>query len=296
MVNHMSLINVDLKGLSEPATKLIEKVSSAIGVLYEPRQIRKKAQAEADAKKITSLANIEISDLEARALERTIKSAARKQENIESITMQAALQMNEADSNVAENLNEDWIVHFFDQCENISDKDMQTIWAKILSGEAKSKGSYSKRTINFLSSLDKQDAELITAFGQFVWMAAVPTPIFQDEPSNIIEKYGMTFPDLVHLESIGVITTGLGYSLNFSGKLGRINYFGTPLYISFENLGPEEKKVVQTGTILLTTIGTQIMPLCGAKPNKDYFNNCIKHWEGHEKLRFSLDINSFRKA
>ncbi len=29
----MSLINVDFSGLSEPATKLVEKISDAIGVL-----------------------------------------------------------------------------------------------------------------------------------------------------------------------------------------------------------------------------------------------------------------------
>ncbi|MDF8659555.1 hypothetical protein OU632_26935 [Escherichia coli] len=33
----MSLIDLSLSGLSEPGTKLIEKISDAIGVLYEPR-------------------------------------------------------------------------------------------------------------------------------------------------------------------------------------------------------------------------------------------------------------------
>ncbi|MBC0854487.1 DUF2806 domain-containing protein [Pantoea stewartii] len=289
----MSLINVDLKGLSQPATKLIDKVGDAIGVLYEPRRIRKKAQADADAKKIAFLADIELSELEERALERTLKSTARKQENIESITMQAALQIEDGDIDVENNLSEDWIVHFFDQCENISDADMQSIWAKILAGEAKSKGSYSKRTINFLSSLDKQDAELITSFGQFVWMAAVPTPIFLEEASITLEKYGMDFSDLVHLESIGVVTTGLGYSLNYQGKYGRVSYFGTPVYMSFEKLAEDERKIIETGTILLTTIGKEIMPLCGAQPNKHYFEDCVERWKKSEKLIFSLDINSF---
>lgn len=47
----MSLIDLSLSGLSEPGTKLIEKISDAIGVLYEPTRIRKKAKAEAEAKR-----------------------------------------------------------------------------------------------------------------------------------------------------------------------------------------------------------------------------------------------------
>jgi hypothetical protein len=46
----VSLVNIDLKALSIPATKLIETVASGIGILYEPRRIREKAKADADAK------------------------------------------------------------------------------------------------------------------------------------------------------------------------------------------------------------------------------------------------------
>ena len=42
-----SLIN--LSGLSKPATVLIEKISNAVGMVWEPRQIRRVAQAKADA-------------------------------------------------------------------------------------------------------------------------------------------------------------------------------------------------------------------------------------------------------
>lgn len=45
--NGFSLI--DQKGLSEPVTKLVDTVSSGVGILYEPTRIRRKARAEADA-------------------------------------------------------------------------------------------------------------------------------------------------------------------------------------------------------------------------------------------------------
>ena len=38
---------VDVGKLAEPATRLVEKISDAIGVLYRPRQIKQDAKAEA---------------------------------------------------------------------------------------------------------------------------------------------------------------------------------------------------------------------------------------------------------
>src|SRR5690606_32256240 len=88
MSDGKSLINFG--DLPKPATVLIEKVSSAVGVLYEPRRIRKKAEAEATAEKIKAIAQIEVSELQQRAIERMIFQESRKQENIEKITAQAA--------------------------------------------------------------------------------------------------------------------------------------------------------------------------------------------------------------
>jgi hypothetical protein len=46
---------INLKGIGElakPMEKMIEKVSAAVGVLYEPTRIRKEAKAKADAREI----------------------------------------------------------------------------------------------------------------------------------------------------------------------------------------------------------------------------------------------------
>ena len=77
---------INLGDLAKPATVLIEKVSNAVGVLYEPRRIRKRAEAEADAEKIKALAGIELSEIQQRGIERLVQQEARKQENIGSLT------------------------------------------------------------------------------------------------------------------------------------------------------------------------------------------------------------------
>ncbi len=46
--------------LSKPATVLIEKISDAIGIVFEPCQIKRIAKAETEADKIRALAGIEL--------------------------------------------------------------------------------------------------------------------------------------------------------------------------------------------------------------------------------------------
>ena len=75
----------DIAGLSKPATKLIESVSSAIGAIYEPIRIRRKATAEGDAELILTRNRLKITELERRATERLVNRELRRQENIEAV-------------------------------------------------------------------------------------------------------------------------------------------------------------------------------------------------------------------
>ena len=51
-----------------------------------------------------------------------------------------------------ENVEDDWLTHFFDKSCLISDKGMQNIWANILAGESNQPGSFSKRTADLAHS------------------------------------------------------------------------------------------------------------------------------------------------
>ena len=193
-----SLIN--LGDLSKPANTLIEKISDAIGGLYKPFQIRRVAQAEADADKIRTVTNIEITELQHRAMSRLFAEEAKKQNNIEAITVKALPDINpEARPEDVEN---DWIANFFDKCRLISDEEMQSLWARILAGEASSPGKFSKRTVNLVGSLDKSDATLFSKLCGFVFMVAGPTAVVFDFNHKIYNDVGVNFGSLSHLESV----------------------------------------------------------------------------------------------
>jgi len=148
---------INLGELSKPANTLIEKISDAIGGIFRPYQIRRIAQAEAEADKVRAISQIEITDLQRRALHRFLVEEGKKQNNIETITQKALPSVSEQAT--PQNIEDDWITNFFDKCRLISDSEMQNLWAKVLAGEANAPGKYSKRTVNLLAGLDKADAE-----------------------------------------------------------------------------------------------------------------------------------------
>jgi hypothetical protein len=269
-----SLIN--LGELSRPATLLIEKVCNAVGVIYEPTRIKRQARAMAEAEKIKALARIELNDLERRALERLIHQEARKQDNIEQITAQAALALPSVAE--VETLDEDWIAHFFKQCDTVSDKEMQSLWARLLSGEAARPGTFSKRTVDFISTIDKKDAALFTALCQFVWMIEDAQPLIFDIESDVYDKQGIDFESLEHLDDIGLISFNPngGYYRTEFGKYCHVVYYDQPITIEFPS--DDKSNQLDVGYAMLTKTGKELQPICGSVRKEEFYEYVVRKW------------------
>ncbi|MDD9197563.1 DUF2806 domain-containing protein [Aliivibrio sp. S3MY1] len=271
MVEGSSIIN--LGDLTKPATILIEKVSNAVGVLYEPRRIKNVAKAEVEVAKIKALANIELDEIQYRGIERFVHQEARKQQNIENITASAISQLpNNAKS---EDLDEDWVTHFFDKCDKVSDVEMQTLWSSLLTGEASNPGTYSKRTVDFVASMDKKDAELFTKFGQFVWTIGGPTPLIFDADNEVYKEQGINFTTLKHLDAIGLISfeTTSGYARRGLPKKEVLYYSSKPTLFEFKK---DTNNEIKTGKVLLTNAGTELLGLCVTEINQKFYEYVIE--------------------
>ncbi len=256
---------VNLGELSKPATVLIEKISDAVGGVFKPYQIVRVAKAEAEAEQIRADAKIVVKDIHHRAMHRFFEEEANKQKNIENITQKAL--PNLSDDAKSENVEDDWIVNFFDKCRIVSDKEMQNLWANVLVGEANLPGTYSKRTVNFLSDLDKSDAEAFTHLCGFMWVIdedMVPL-IYDDYKQPIYKEQGINFDLLSHLESIGLIQYNNfgGYRYGNMPKNFEVLYYGTPVVLKMPHDSDNE---IETGHVLLTKIGEELAPICGGKP------------------------------
>ncbi len=266
--------------LSKPATVLVERISDAFEGAFKPFQIKRIAEAETEAAIIKARGEIEISELHRRALTRFVGEETKKQINIESITNLALPELKE-DAR-PEDMEEDWIFNFLDKCRLTSDEDMQMLWAKILSGEANNPGSFSKRTIHFMQTLDKSDAILFKNLCRHNWNGEnlEPTPFInsytlvtrQDiQPSLIFKK-----PTLDHLKEIGLLNLIDNHlSLKEASGNYKLFYFGLPVRIRINSNFPA---LYGLSLIKFTQIGRELALICGADPDIDVMDLKIKEW------------------
>lgn len=269
---------VNLSGLTKPADTLIKKVSDAVGGWFAPYQIRRVAKAEAEAALIKAQSEIEITDLHRRAAHRFIEEEGQRQKNMEDITDKALPQLNE--NAKPESMDNDWIANFFDKCRIVSDDEIQRLWSRVLAGEANAPGSYSKRTVNFLSNLDKVEAELFSKLCGFGWQIGnvVPVPLVFDVQAEIYNIHGINFNALSHLDSIGLV--------QFDGVAGFVNqnvpkkysalYYDRALILEMPH---DADNTLQVGKVLLTKVGQELAPICGSKPVDGFWEYVKDHWK-----------------
>ncbi len=266
---------IDVGNLSKPANTLIEKISDAIGGIFKPYQIRRVAQAEAEAE-FRAATQIKITGLQRRALFRFMTEEAKRQDNIEAITREALPQVEpEARPEAVE---DDWITNFFDKCRLISDGEMQSVWARILAGEANSPGKFSKRTVNLVASLDKSNAIVFSRLCSFAFNIGGLFPLIYDTQHKIYTDRGVFFSGLSHLESIGLIHFSPlgGYQRSGLGKQGFVHYFGREVWIQFPN---PEGNDLKLGHVMLTKAGFELAAICGAQPQEGFVEYVKEKWK-----------------
>ena len=266
---------VNMSELTKPATVLIERVSDAVGCLYEPTKVKRLARAEAEAALIRAESDLQIGDMKRRAIRRWLHEEEMHQSNIEAQVAKAIPLLN--DQAKPDSLDDDWIAHFFARSRIVKDSDMQELWARVLAGEANSPGLFSKRTINLLSELEQDDAKLFTSLNRFVWTVELEEiPIVFHTIGGFYEEYGIDFDSLTHLESIGLVrfqSSGFGHDVNSNECIAL--YFGKPLLL---RLPQAAHRGISTGTTTFTQSGKELAQICGSQPVDGYFDYVKGHW------------------
>lgn len=266
-----------LGDLSKPATVLIEKISDAVGGIFKPYQIVRVAKAEAEANRIQAKSQIQVTDLHRRAMHRFLEEEAKKQSNIEAIT-QNALPLLEEKSK-PETVADDWITNFFDKSRIVSDAEMQSLWSRVLAGEANTPGAFAKRTVNLLADLDKEDALLFMRLCGFGWMIGNVCPLIFDVQASIYNNQGINFNSLSHLESLGLLQFNhlSGFRRLGIQKVATILYYGRPVTLTFPK---DSDNDLELGKVLLTRAGQQLAPVCAPTPVEGFFEYVKERWVG----------------
>jgi len=270
--------------------KLIDTIGDQIGLFLEPTHIRKKGQAEAEVLVYEAKAKAEISALKMesklaiqsiqdRAAERVRKREEKRQANLEAITSQAARELPEAVSDTP--VDDDWTTQFFNHSQDVSNQQMQTLWARLLAGEVAKPGSFSLRTLGIVKVMSKDDANLFTRFCSTMWQTPIGLwPIIPTlDKLTSFPNINLKFTDLVRLDALGLIRFDpvAGFSLKSTKEIvWTFHYYGKQHLIS-----KKDALVLETGNAMLTNSGNELAVVAGSMPDEECQSSVIAFLRQH---------------
>lgn len=189
--------------------------------------------------------------MEKRTIIRLLTEEHRKQENIDAIIDGTIPLLTNASK--PEEIDNDWLNEFLDSAKKISDDDMRSLWSKILAGEAQRAGAFSKRTLQFVSTLSKDEADLFVKLCRF-YCDNVRQVFIINLEDDIYKSNGITFDSIHHLESIGLISFSAlsNYVIRTVQKQVTVNY-GNTRFTLIAKLETSET-AVEIGHVLLNRI------------------------------------------
>jgi len=190
----------------------VEKILAGELVLDEQGNLAPKPDAGMPPDKLPNLANshqplsnemieqISITDGAARQhqkYENLYKISEYAQEEAEHI---GDIGMEEAD------VEPDWFNRWRSYAEDTSREELQRLWARVLASEVKRPNSCSFRTLQFISTMTKQDAQLIEKLAEFVINGQLFFPKYQ----KYYTSRGLLVVEALRLVEIGILAPSSG--------------------------------------------------------------------------------------
>lgn len=164
--------------------QLLNLTASGIGSVAGPMLAPWKAQQLGKAKQIAAEADATVLHIQAEAQSKARKALMpsgaqvtgeldighaieqriqfqeeKRQANIVSVVAKAASQHEDKEVESSEP-DHDWTARFFNEVQDVSSDEMQSLWARVLAGEVERKGSTSIRTLQVLKNLDQVTARM----------------------------------------------------------------------------------------------------------------------------------------
>lgn len=299
-----SMINIDVKDL--PLNKLIDTVSKAIGIIYEPRNVKQLAKAEAEKIREISGAVRENDDLDIvyndgalsisalnenvlleRAKTRLAVETLKKQHHIDSVVSNAIDYIENAEQVSETPVDIDWLDDFFEKVSHISNEQMQKLWARILVGEVCEPGTYSKRTLDVLAKLTTEEAILYSKIVPYVLNCMAPDNEFESRdyfiPTDrtVLNQCGISYDTIFRLDNAGLMDSSGWVSVGIVILPNSVEYIfhGDKAQIAIENK-TTTKCNKSCSAYLLTQEGMELLKVSkvDSLPEgiEDYFVHCKK--------------------
>lgn len=159
----------------------------------------------------------------------------------------------------------EWFDRFFDAASMVSDEEMQTIWAKILSEEAEEKGKYSFRFIESMKLLSQNEAETFARLSKLV-LTEPDGNLYIYAPSDsqleVYEEFGINDFDFLLMEECGLINMGVTQNHDIELSVETCNgFYNGNLFVRFYSETLSDEMVFKFESYPLTRFGQQIYNL-----------------------------------
>lgn len=212
----------DITGLGQIATAaasiantFIDKISHAVGVIYNDSNYKIKKDSLKQVSELI-LQRTDLDEFTKLAMISNLEQDLKHYTNQRNIIQKAILNVDEDVE--ANNVDDDWLLYFFDKAKNVSSEEMQNVWAKMLSEEFNKPQSIPKSLLHTISIIDARSAMSFNKICQFNVEVNGNKNLLLD--NSIMETYlkeiDVGFNDLSELEKYGLIAST---SFEFTIKL-----------------------------------------------------------------------------
>lgn len=296
------------KVLVSPCEKLMTMVGGAIGKVYEPRHTRKMADAHAYELATIGAAMRKMADIKTtyengdialftedfqRLMQRTQNRMAlheiTKQQNIESV-IDKAYELLENENDVTdEPVDQDWTRRFFNITGDVSNSEMQEIWARILSGEIKRPGSFSMRTLETIRNMSTEEAQIFQRIIPLIMHNENIYFVLSD--NDILNKYGLSFADIMTLDDCGLMDSSGTLSLNLSISKNKPEYLLSDNLIVIITGKKEESEKIRFGIFTFTRAGLELFNILVHEPNQDYTIQVANRIFSHNAAKVATSVH-----
>lgn len=244
---------------SIPMPQTVKNLDKAVGQVLLAAGENAVARIKSNTGKQKAKGKIEIEGMYRTDEER------RKLENRAASVKAAVEELNESPSqqDATSEIDDDWLNLYARLAEDKSSEELRSLFGKILAGEIRKPGTFSLRTMQFVSALSREEAHKISDFLAFAIMGIVPMV----GDVNTETMPGFRLRQLMH--ELGIASTantvgGLQYNIKI-GARNRIGLSATDGIILINNLRDEDLPF-SIECQALTAIGKELLAIASPPP------------------------------
>lgn len=294
----------DIAGVGKAIEKFIDLLRGLGWKIYEPLHIKRIADAESHKRKLEtddkiyemekisefitknsnlninhnnngteiSNANILLENTKARLVNQELSRTS----NIQNVISKTYDILKDEEDVSDKPVDKDWFTRYFNIVQDISNEDIQDLWAKLLAGEIKQPGSFSYRTLETLKNMTTDEAELFTKVAKLLFYGKEREKyIFKN--LTLLQKYGISLSDITKLMDSGVISSLNDLNLTISSEIVISNNNYLFKLSKNKNTNILIINLMDVNVFKLSESGKEILELIDDKcSNDDFFIDNIK--------------------